>query len=321
MDVSVVIPTRDRPELLALTLCSVLRQEGVDAEVLVVDDGSEPDTEALIKQIGDARVRLLGNTGPRGVSGARNSGIAVARGNWIAFLDDDDLWAPGKLAMQLAVAEEARAGWVYAGDVTVDEALRVRAGAPPPTPEEVVTQLRRHNAVPAGASNVAVRRDVLDAVGRFDPELCTSEDWDLWLRLAATGLPACVPRPLVALRTHAGMASRAVDRMLADTEVIARRHGIHIDRARHERWAAWMCLEDGRHGPALRHYARAVMAGDPASLGRAAVALVYPQIARHRPFPTNGWAREAQAWLNALRPQSVGAGRAVGTQSQRGVTR
>jgi glycosyltransferase involved in cell wall biosynthesis len=257
---------------------------------------------------------LLRNTGPPGVSGARNSGIAAATGHWISFLDDDDLWAPVKLAAQLAMAKQTGAGWVYAGDVTVDEGLRVRSGTPPPSPERVVAELRRHNAIPAGASNVVVRRDVLDAVGRFDVELRTSEDWDLWLRLATTGLPACVPRPLVALRTHGGMASRAVDRMLADIEIIADRHGIPVDRARHERWAAWMCLEDGRPGVALRHYARAAMAGDLASLGRAAVALIYPQVARYRSLRTDDWASEAQTWLNALRPASAERGRAGSEQ-------
>jgi glycosyltransferase involved in cell wall biosynthesis len=314
MEVSVVIPTRDRPDLLALTLRSVLWQERVDAEVLVVDDGAGRGTDKLLTRIGDSRVRLLRNTGPPGVSGARNSGIAAATGHWISFLDDDDLWAPVKLAAQLAMAKQTGAGWVYAGDVTVNEELRVRSGTPPPPPERVVAELRRHNAIPAGASNVVVRRDVLDAVGRFDVELRTSEDWDLWLRLATTGLPACVPRPLVALRTHGGMASRAVDRMLADIEIIADRHGIPVDRARHERWAAWMCLEDGRPGVALRHYARAAMAGDLASLGRAAVALIYPQVARYRSLRTDDWASEAQTWLNALRPASAERGRAGSQQ-------
>ena len=309
MDVSVVIPTRDRPEFLALTLCSVLWQEGVETEILVVDDGQGPGTEALLNRLGNPRVRLLRNTGPPGVSGARNTGIAAAKGAWIAFLDDDDLWAPAKLASQLAAAKKTDVGWVYAGDVTVDEALQVRVGIPPASPERVVDELRQYNAVPAGASNVAVRRDVLAAVGGFDPQLRTSEDWDLWLRLAATGLPACVPHPLVALRTHARMASRDVDRMLEDIEVIASRHGIPVDRARHQRWAAWTCLEDGRQGDALHHYARAAMAGDLASIGRAAVALVNPQVARRsRSLPTDDWAREAQAWLNALHQTSFDAG-------------
>jgi glycosyltransferase involved in cell wall biosynthesis len=301
IDVSVVIPTRDRPELLALTLRSVLWQQDIELEALVVDDGSDPGTQALVDDLHDVRVRLIRNAGRRGVSGARNSGIAAARGNWIAFLDDDDLWAPRKVGAQLAAAKDSQAGWVYAGDVTVDEALRVRSGSPPPSPAAVVAGLQSHNAVPAGASNVIVRRDVLASAGGFDPTLRTSEDWDLWLRLAATGMPACVPRPLVALRAHARMASRNVDRMLTDIEVIGARHGIRVDRARHQRWAAWMCLEDGHRGAAMRHYGRAVAAGDVMSIARAAVSLVYPQVALRRPMAVDNWARQAQTWLDDLR--------------------
>src|SRR4030095_13895210 len=181
MDVSVVIPTRDRPHLLALTLQTALCQECVQTEILVVDDGEEAGTVELVRPPGNNRVRRLRNSGPRGVSGARNTGIAAARGQWVAFLDDDDLWAPRKLAAQRAMAETSGAAWVYAGDATVDEELRVIGGAPPPQPTTVVTELRRHNAVPAGSSNVVVRRDVLDTVGRFDPQLRTSEDWDVWI--------------------------------------------------------------------------------------------------------------------------------------------
>jgi hypothetical protein len=84
--------------------------------------------------------------------------------------------------------------------------------------------------------------------------------------------------------------------------VIAFRYGIPLDRARHERWAAWICLEEGRRWAALGHYTRAVKAGDIASLARAALALIYPQVARHdRPQALDPWMREAQAWLNALR--------------------
>jgi glycosyltransferase involved in cell wall biosynthesis len=301
MDVTVVIPTRDRPDLLALTLRTVLWQQSVQTEILVVDDGEEPGTAELVRQVGDSRVRLLRNSNPHGVSGARNMGIAASRGKWIAFLDDDDLWAPRKLAAQLAMAETSGAAWVYAGDVTVDEDLHVVAGAPPPPPTRVISDLPRHNAVPAGSSNVVVRRDLLKAAGTFDPELRTSEDWDLWLRLAAKSAPACVRQPLVALRTHRRMASRDVEQLLVDVEVVARRHNLRMDRGRHERWAAWMCLEDGHRGRALHHYARAILAGNVASVGRAAVAAVYPQIARRRTVRMDDWTLEAQRWLDDLR--------------------
>jgi glycosyltransferase involved in cell wall biosynthesis len=298
--VSIVIPTRDRPDLLALTLQTVLWQEGVETEILVVDDGEQRGTAELIQQVGQNRVRLLRNSGPAGVSGARNTGIAASQGGWIAFLDDDDLWAPRKLAAQLAMADASGAAWVYAGDVTVDEELRLVAGTPPPSPATVVAELRRHNAVPAGASNVVVRRDLLDAVGTFDPQLRTSEDWDLWLRLAATSAPACVRQPLVALRTHRRMASRAVKQLLADIETVSRRHNVPVDRMRHQRWAAWICLEDGDRGRALHHYSRAILAGDIASIGRAVVAAIYPQIARRRTVRKDDWALQAQRWLDTL---------------------
>ena len=123
----------------------------------------------------------------------------------------------------------------------------------------------------------------------------------MWLRLAATSAPACVQQPLVALRTHRRMASRGVQQLLADIEIVSRRHNIRVDRARHERWAAWMCLEDGHRGRALHHYTRAILAGDIASVGRAAVAAVYPQVARRRTVPMDDWALEAQRWLDALR--------------------
>ena len=91
---SVVIPTRDRPRLLQRALASALRQVGVVAEVVIVDDGGSPPV-ALAPTGG--RVRVLRKDRSEGVSAARNAGIAAARGEWVAFLDDDDVWAPAKL--------------------------------------------------------------------------------------------------------------------------------------------------------------------------------------------------------------------------------
>jgi glycosyltransferase involved in cell wall biosynthesis len=308
--VSVVIPTRNRADLLALTLQSVLAQLAVAIEVIVVDDGGGPETGTLLDSIRDPRVRSIRTDQCRGVSSARNAGVALAGCEWVAFCDDDDLWAPRKLAMQLSAAVEESAAWAYGGEVTVDADLRVQSGGPPPPPDAVVRDLRHHNAVPAGASNVVVHRDALARAGSFDPALQTSEDWDLWLRLARTGgPPACIPRPLVGLRIHRAMASRNLRRVLEDVEVIARRHGIPVDRARHYRWAAWMALEDGDRGQALRHYARAVEAGDWRSAGRAVVAFVDPHVVRRRRLPEiDPWAVEAQQWLDVLRQTAATAG-------------
>ena len=215
----------------------------------MVDDGSTDGTAAMVAGLGDERVRLLRHDRSRGVSAARNTGIAAARGEWVAFCDDDDLWAPDKLARQLEAAARAGRHWVYAGDVEVDDRLRVVAGASPAPPERVVELLARHNAVPAGASNVVVRTDALARCGPFDAQLPNNEDWDMWIRLARLGPPAWVPQPLVALRQHAGNASWNMARMLRELQIIERRHGIAADRAAHYRWAAWVALRAGRARP------------------------------------------------------------------------
>jgi glycosyltransferase involved in cell wall biosynthesis len=311
--VSVVIPTRDRSRLLALTLRGVLRQRDVDFEVVVVDDGSSDDTGAMVTGLEDGRVRLVGHDRSQGVSAARNTGIGAARGGWVAFCDDDDLWAPDKLALQLEAAIRDGRHWVYAGDVAVDDRLRVVAGAPPAPPERVVELLTRHNAVPAGASNVVVRSDSLARCGPFDDQLANNEDWDMWLRLARLGPPAWVPQPLVALRQHAGNASLNMARMLRELRVIERRYGIAADHAAHYRWAAWVALGGGRRGEALRYYAQAVGHGDLPSLGRAVLALARPGVANRRADRLarfaggQPWATAAQAWLDQLLAGEPGA--------------
>jgi glycosyltransferase involved in cell wall biosynthesis len=293
---SVVIPTRDRPEMLAGAVAVALAQRDVEVEVLVVDDGSAAPVGAALPS--DGRVRLLRHEVPRGVSAARNTGIERARAPWIAFLDDDDLWAPDKLASQIGAAAAAGAAWAYAGDVTVDEDLGIVSGAPPPPPGEVVAKLTTYNSIPAGASNVVVAADALAAAGPFDPSLKTSEDWDMWIRLArCCGTPAVVPRPLVACRLHPGAASENMDLVLQEVATVERRHAIQVDWARHHRWAAWTALRRGRRGEAARRYFVAASSGDVRSVLRALAALAGPRIVKRRVDPHGEWAAAARAWL------------------------
>lgn len=313
-DVSVVVPTRNRSHLLNLALVSALRQRGVDLEIIVVDDASTDDTVEMVSSLADRGVRLLRQSSCSGVSATRNRGIGEASGEWIAFLDDDDLWGPEKLTLQLEAATRAGRTWVYAGDVNVDESLRVLSGAPPPTPEEIMQALPRYNPVPTGASNVMVRADALAQVGTFDPELRRTEDWDLWIRLARTGPPAFVPRPLVAYRFHMANIVAETAAIVEEPDVLAARYGIPVDRAAMQRRAAWACLRSGSRGRAVRHYARAVAMGDFWSLARGAVALVHPAAGSDRVFAllrgarsNEHWWMEAQAWLDELRAQQAGS--------------
>lgn len=298
--VSVVIPTRNRRQRLCVALRSALAQQAVALEVVVVDDGSQDDTSEMVRGLADARVRLVRNESPLGESGARNRGIAEARGGWVAFLDDDDLWAPQKLSRQLQALLRSGRDWAYCGDVMVDSDLRILNGASPPSPGEVMQSLERHNSVPAGASNVIVNSKLLSRVGWFDEALKRTADWDMWLRLARMGPPDWVCSPLVAICIHSGNMSRDMPVMFRELDVLGRRYGIRIDRARHYRWAAWTALLEGQRWQAVRYYARAVRQGDLRSLGRAAIAVIRPQFTATRAPTSDTWTAEARVWVNDL---------------------
>ena len=313
VEVSVVIPTRGRVDLLSCAVGTALVQ-GVDVEVVVVDDASADGTAAWLANQKDSRLRVIRHTTRRGVSAARNSGIRVAGGTWVAFLDDDDAWAPDKLESQLSAARAAGCGWVYTGDVHVDERLRLLGGGPPLSPADALAMLSSQNTLPSGASNVMVRADLLAAVGDFDTSLRRTEDWDMWIRLARTGPPAWVCRPQVAYRHHRGNANTDPAPMVSEPTLLAHRYGITVDRAAMMRRAAWTCLQDGRRGKAAGYYLRAVARGDIRSLGRAAVAMTHPAVGTREVYrlvewtdQARDWARGAESWLAPLRqPQRQG---------------
>jgi len=301
--VSVVVPSYNRAALLKRTLRAILAQQFTDLEVLVVDDGSTDDT-GTIAAAADPRVMVIRHQQPAGVSAARNRGIAAARGEWIAFCDDDDLWSPHKLIRQLKAAEQTGADWAYAGDVNVDEHLQVLSGGPPLDPEAVVALMPRWNPLPSGGSNVLVRSRVLAAVGGFDPRLRRTEDWDLWIRIARTGPPAWVREPLVAYRFHGGNVVTDPGGMVEEARCLAERYDIPVDLTAMQRRAAWAALRAGRRLLALGYYARAVAGGDLRSLGRAAVAAIHPAVGTDQLFRFAGrdadWVAQAERWLEAF---------------------
>jgi glycosyltransferase involved in cell wall biosynthesis len=207
-EVTVVISTYDRCEMLAVALSSALAQRNVDFEVIVVDNGSADGTRAYLARQRDPRLRVIRNEVSLGSVGGRNTGLAAARGGWVGILDDDDVWAPDKLREQLDAAERAGRDWVYAGCVHIDGQDRVLSGRRPPSPDEAMRELSVRWVLPGGMSNVLWRRDRLDGDGLLDADLPFPADWDVSLRLARGGPPAWVPRPLVGYRQHGRNMSR-----------------------------------------------------------------------------------------------------------------
>jgi glycosyltransferase involved in cell wall biosynthesis len=315
-DVSVVIPTHNRKSLLPLTLHSALRQRNVDLEVLVVDDGSTDGTSTFVRSVGDPRVRLLRHDTTRGVSAARNHGIEQAIGPWVAFLDDDDLWAPDKLERQLDELERSGLTWAYAGTVEVSLDDRVFDGRPPYRPDEVTAGLTIRNMVIAGSSNVIARADRLPEPV-FDGRLHHSPDWDLWIRLARQGAPACVDRPLVAYRLHPGNESLDLAGMFAEADEMERRYGGPVDRSGFYRYLGTLSLKSGWNREAIRYFRRAASAPG-ARYSRTAFALdvweVLTEAFRARAaragvrIPSlrwfgdqhRAWKQEAQRWVDEL---------------------
>jgi glycosyltransferase involved in cell wall biosynthesis len=299
--VSVVIPTHNRRRLLLRALRSVLVQREIELEVLVVDDGSIDNSAEAVRSLDDPRVGVLRHQTSRGVATARNAGAAAAAGTWIALLDDDDLWAPDKLTRQVTAAQEAGARWAYAGAVEIDEEGRLLGGERPPPPELLVQELTRRNLMPAGSSNVIMLADVFRSSGGFDVGLRHLADWDMWLRLSALGSPASVPEALVAYRFHPAQATLDTRGMIAEAQVLRGRHGTDLNSIR--RWLAWSRLRQGHRWEAVGSYARAVLAGDLSSVGRAFVAALhpFPTAVRRRPVAVEDrdWIESARAWVRA----------------------
>jgi glycosyltransferase involved in cell wall biosynthesis len=302
-EVSVVVPTHNRRELLALTLRTVCEQKDVDLEVIVIDDGStEEAARDVVRARQDPRIRLLRNAAAMGVSTSRNRGVEEAAGRWVAFCDDDDLWAPQKLREQLRAAEQARRSWVYVGAVKIDDALRIIGGEPPQPPDVVHRRLPRWTLVPGGCSGVIARRDLVRDVGGFDPALVNLADWDLWSRLAGYGPPAAVPLPLVGYRIHGGNASQDTSLVLREVDRLDGRYGVRVDRAAVHHYLAWVSLRGGRRRQASRHFLQAAARGDVRGVATSVSILAMRRLpGRARPLPHAEWWHEADRWLEPLR--------------------
>jgi glycosyltransferase involved in cell wall biosynthesis len=306
VDVSVVIPTHNRRALLQTTLKSVLWQRGVTLEAVVVDDGSTDDTAGFIEGLEDSRVRLIRNEAARGVSQARNRGIEVSCGAWIAFLDDDDLWAPDKLRLQLDAAAASGRSWVYSGVVKVDAHLNIIGGTTPPTPDWVIANLKRWNQIPGGCSNVLVAEPLLSSVGGFDPGFDNLADWDMWIRLGEKGPPASLADPLVAYRFHPANLSLDLGKLRRELGLLQGRYGLSLDWGAIHYYMARLAQRSGRKREAAMEYLKAAGGGEWAAVARELAWLVRRRLnvppKKQGPGASNReWSAGARSWLEELR--------------------
>lgn len=214
--ISIVIPTYNHADFLREALASVIAQTEQRWEALVINNFSEDHTEGLISSFSDVRIKLVNFRNQGIIAASRNTGLRMAQGQFVAFLDSDDRWFPNKLALCIAALQKG-ADLVCHAERWFGEGLDgriVRYG--PHSRGRFESLLYEGNALSTSA--VVAKRECLVGCGGFseDPKIVTAEDYDLWLRLARNGNQiAFIGEVLGEYRLHAGGQSRGIERNLA----------------------------------------------------------------------------------------------------------
>jgi hypothetical protein len=284
----VIIPTRNRRRLVLRAVESVLRQDCRDREILVIDDGSTDGTAAALDAAGHCRVIRMNQAGP---AVARNAGIAVARGRYLAFLDSDDYWEEHHLSCLLQAMDSPRVGLAYTPTrtVTLDgELLGGRRDRRKCFSGRVAEPLFRHIFI--HTSNVLCRTDLVRQVGSFDKSMPVCEDYHLWLRLTLRCEVAGVDRPS-AFRCWHGQALSRQDRVRNAVVRAAMLERFYLAEGGRE--AVPSIAANHRLGKVFFQAGRAL-----ARSGQRADALkFFARSVRYRPLQLRGWAGYAGCWL------------------------
>ena len=282
--VSVVIPAWNAAWCVGRAIDSVLAQDFADREIVVVNDGSTDDTAGVLAGYRDAiRVVTQANGG---MSSARNAGIRAARGRYLAFLDADDRWLPGKLGRQMALMAARPELAFCAATARFEDPEGNPAGmwTCSGKPNAGVADIFAHHAtVAGGASSVLARRELVQQLGGFDETLFGAEDTDLWVRLAALGPFACIADPLVVVLKRPGSVSRNRERMRTGAIAMTKKNRNLLPAAQRggfwrQVYAGTLCdyakwaYRDGALGTALRDLAGALRLA-PLARGRLVTSL------------------------------------------------
>lgn len=226
-EVSVIMPAYNAARHIGRAVQSVLAQTVIDIELIVIDDASDDDTAAVAAASGKENVKIIRHASNKGVAAARNSGIQAARGNFMAFLDSDDVWHPDKLEKQLPCFADSRNGiiCVFCGyshfdsetGVKTDEVRTAKSG-------RMDMNLLLENCVTGGSSTVLIPKAAFEHAGLFDETLRACEDWDLWLRLAQHGQFDFLPNNLCDIYMRPDSLSADQAGMLECGETLLAKH-------------------------------------------------------------------------------------------------
>lgn len=238
---SIIIATHSRPDLLRRAIASA-HEAGTNVEVVVIDDASTDDTAQVCRRLSNIRyVRVDRN---RGVAGARNIGLSESSGDYVTFLDDDDVRLPKSVDAQVEVLESrAEVGLVY-GQALIANALgsTLDQKYPISMPEgNVFWQLLQQNFMPCGG--VVFRRSCLSTVGVLDDKIPGIDDWDLWVRIAELYAVAAMDQPVMIWRQSHPSSGQGTSNAIRMTELARQQFGI------------WMTLSAVKKASAAQRHA------------------------------------------------------------------
>lgn len=240
--ISVIIPTYNRGALIKSSIESVEKQTFQDFEIIVVDDGSTDDTEQVIAELGQHRIRYIRHDKNRGANVARNTGIQEAKGEYIAFQDSDDTWHPKKLAKQVDACNTSGA------DVAFCAFNRVISGKKTYIPKPgYKLKVGYHNFYASllrgsfiSCQTLFIRRPLLLEVGMFDEELPRLQDWELCLRLSENHSFVFLSEPLVEVEIRADSISTDTKNYARAADLILKKHDVAF--AQDKIAAAILCI-------------------------------------------------------------------------------
>lgn len=250
--VSVVLATYNRRHLLPDTVLSVLNQTFKDFEFIIIDDGSTDDTKSLIEGYQDPRIRFI-YTQNQGRSKARNYALSLVKGEYIAFIDSDDLFLPTKLQKQVEFLDSnPDFGMIYtACDVIDDVGKKIPVVYEANVSGDIYYDVAFYLPVTVCLPTVIVRKSVLDKAGHFDETMVRFEDTDIWRRVSKITKIKAFPEILTTIRTHS-------DNQMEDPDILFTRMDYWIQKVLREDTQFDRKRQNDLAARAWFHYAYAV---------------------------------------------------------------
>ena len=276
--ISVVLPTRDRDAWLPRTLLSALSQRDVTTQVIVVDDGSSSRVADRLTEEARNQVTVIRNERSLGMAAARNLGVQAAAAEWIAFLDDDDLWAPTKLTRLWELAMSSGAALAFSGGVSIDaKGAVIDSFEPALDGPDLHRALLAANVIPFACSNIVARTELVRSIGGFDERLVHLADWDLLIRLSEVARGVATEDRLIAYTLHPENMHLAENMLGEDLRLFNEKHerkrsefDVKFDRAL---WLSWRSAAQWRaeryRRAALGNLELALRRRDPGLMARA----------------------------------------------------